>query len=141
MQRNKPSYLHLAPEDALPAIEHLTPFIAIVLVEDEVTEMWQWEVCRWLASSGCRYMLAWGSDCEAWKEAVEEANQEAFDYDDIPPESLVIATSHDNEEWEDVFWYAKHRTAHPAYVLATTVIVHIAKTVRKEELESLYADA
>jgi hypothetical protein len=141
MQRNKPSYLHLAPEDALPAVERLTPFIAIVLVEDEVPEMWQWEVCRWLASSGCRRMLAWGSDCEAWKEAVEEANQEAFDYEEIPPENLVIATSHDNEEWEDVFWYAKHRSSHPAYVLATTVIVHIAKTARKEELESLYADA
>lgn len=133
-------YLHLLPDAELPAL-HLSPFIAIVLVEDEVLETWQWDASRWLVASGCRYLLAWGKDCEAWNDAVDEAFQEANDYEDVAPERQVLTASFEDEDMEEVFWFARHRAAHPGAVLNTTLILHIAPGPRKDELEAMYAEA
>lgn len=135
-----PHYLHLSADADLPALK-LPPFLAIVLVEDDVAESWMWDASRWLVESGCRVMLAWGRDAEAWREAVDDAALEAVDYEDVPDERAVIATSHEDEDIEDVFWYARHRASHPAVPLNATLIVHIAPSARKDELESQYADA
>lgn len=135
------NYLQLLPDGDLPAMKDTVPFLAIVIVDDEVSEMWQWEASRWLVESGCRFMQAWGKDCAAWEEAVQEANQEAFNYEDIPEERLVITTSHEDEDLEEVFWFARHRAAHPACPLNRVLIVHVAAQARKEELEAAWADA
>jgi hypothetical protein len=139
--QKKVSYLHLLPDGELPPMKDTTPFLAIVLIEDEVSEMWRWDASRWLVESGCRFMLAWGRECTAWEEAVQEANQEAFDYEDIPEDSLVMTTAHEDEDVEEVFWFARHRAAHPACPLNRVLILHIAAQPRKEELEAAWADA
>lgn len=133
-------YLHLLPDTELPDL-HLPPFMAIVLVEDEVSETWQWDASRWLVAAGCRYVLAWGKDCAAWNDAVDEAFQEASDYEDVAPERQVLTASFEDEDMEEVFWFARHRAAHPALPLNTTLILHIASAERKDEIEALYADA
>lgn len=133
-------YLHLLPDAGLPDL-HLPPFLAIVLVEDEVSETWQWDASRWLVAAGCRYVLAWGKECDAWNEAVDEAFQEAVDYEDVDPERQVLTASFEDEDIDEVFWFARHRAAHPGAVLNTTLIVHIAAAARKDEIEALYADA
>jgi hypothetical protein len=133
-------YLHLPADAALPDLP-LSPFLAIVLVEDDVTESWMWDASRWLVASGCRVLLAWGRDCEAWRDAVDDAALEAVDYEDVPDERAVIATSHEDEDIEDVFWFARHRASHPAVPLNAVLILHIAPTPRKDELEAAYADA
>ena len=133
-------YLHLPPGADLPDLR-LPPFIAIVLVEDEVIDTWMWDASRWLVASGCRYMLAWGQECEAWHDAVDDANLEAFDYEEVPEDRVVMTTWHEDDDMEEVFWFAKHRAAHPAVPLNTTLILHIAPTSRKDEIEALYADA
>jgi hypothetical protein len=141
MQKKILTYLQLPPGSEAPALEHLSPFLAIVLAEEEVTELWQAEISRWLVASGCRYLLAWGRDCEAWHDMVEDAALEAFDYEDVPEEHKVIATWHEDEDREEVFWFAKHRAAHPSHGFKATVILDISARNRKDEIEAEYADA
>lgn len=131
-------YLHLDSGDALPDIGHLSPFMAIVLVEEAAEEMWQWELCRWLVASGCRFMLAWGRDAEGWSEAIDDAAGEAHDYEDVADELAVMTTSHADEDMEEVFWYAKRRAVHRALQLSTTIIIDIASDSREEEVRALY---
>jgi len=141
MQNKILTYLQLPPGSALPALDHLAPFIAIVLSEEESSELWQAEVSRWLVASGCRYMLAWGKDCEAWHDMVEDAALEAFDYDEVPEEHTVLTTWHEDEEREEVFWFAKHRAAHPSHSFKATVILDISSASRKDEIEAEFAGA
>jgi hypothetical protein len=141
MQNKTVGYLHLLPDGALPHMMDTTPFLAIVIADDEVSQMWQWETSRWLVDAGCRVMLAWGTDAEAWAEAVLEASQEAFNYEDITEERLVVTTSHEDEDLEEVFWFARHRAAHPACTLNRTLIVHIGAGPRREALEAAWAGA
>ncbi|MFP5393524.1 MAG: hypothetical protein ACLGI6_18580 [Gammaproteobacteria bacterium] len=141
MQRKSLTYLHLPPDGELPQIDALAPFLAVVLVETEVVQIWQWEVSRWLVESGCRYMQAWGHECSTWDDAVDEANLERFNYDDIPDEEAVVTTFHDDEDMEEVFWFAKNRATHPIHTLNNVVILHIAAEPNKEAIEEQYADA
>jgi len=141
MQKKILTYLQLPPGGEPPALDHLSPFLAIVLAEEEVTELWQAEISRWLVASGCRYLLAWGKDCEAWHDMVDDANLERFDYEDIPEESLVMTTWHEDEERDEVFWFAKHRASHPVHSFKATVILDISAVGRKDDIEQAYADA
>lgn len=131
-------YLQLDSGDALPALDHLSPFMAIVLVEDEAEEMWRWEVSRSLVASGCRFLLAWGREAASWSESIDEAASEAHDYDDVADELAVMTTAHEDEEMEEVFWYAKRRAVHRALQLGTTIIIHITDGSREEEIRALY---
>jgi len=143
MQKKTLTYLHLPPDADLPELGARPPFLAIVLAEDEVAEMWSWDVARWLVASGARYVQAWGKDAEAWTEAVDDAALEAVDYEDAPDDRRVLTAAHDpaDEDMDEVFWFARHRAAHPALSLDAVLIVHIAPTPRKEEIEQAYADA
>lgn len=141
MQNHPIKYLHLKPDEALPALDGLSTFKAIVVIEAESSQLWQWDVCRWLVASGCRYMLAWGRDCASWEEAVDDASLERFDYEDVPQDQSVLTTSHEDEELGEAFWFARHRAHHPALALQDTLIVHIAAEARQEELERLHEDA
>lgn len=141
MREKSVKYLNLRPEDALPQIDHLSPFVAIVVIEDEVSQIWQWEVSRWLVLSSCRYVLAWGLDCSSWDDSVDEANLEAFDYEDIPEDKIVMTTLHEDEDLDEVFWFAKHRAAHPVVTLNTTLILHISTENKKDEMEAAFAQA
>jgi hypothetical protein len=136
----KLTYLHLAPATSLPPLD-FPPFLAILVVEETVDEMWRFEVCRHLAASNCRYVLAWGSDCEAWREAAEDAFLEAVDYEDVAPERTLLTTAHDDEDVEEVFWFARHRAAHPGLSLDTHVILHVANAPDRERLAEAWRDA
>jgi hypothetical protein len=141
MQNNSLKYLHLLPDAALPKLGGQHRFKAVVVIEAEVSQMWQWEVSRWLVSSGCRYMLAWGKDCSSWDDAVDEANLERFDYGDIADEETVMTTWHEDDDLEEVFWFAKNRAKHPVLDLNDTVLIHICGVEKHEEFEELYAHA
>jgi hypothetical protein len=135
------TYLHLRPHEDLPPLDAFPPFLAVLVVDEACDEMWRWEVCRLLARSNCRYLLAWGEGCVDWEESADDAWLEAVDYEDVPPEQLLITTSHEDEELEEVFWFARHKARHPALQLGQAVIVHIGQRGRKQELEALYAQA
>ncbi len=141
MQKPSLSYLHIRPNEELPPIGQFPPFLAVLVIDEVCEEMWRWEASRWLAASNCRYVLAWGQFSEDWAESVDDANLEAFDYGEIPDDRLVMTTSHEDEELEEVFWFARHRARHPSLQLSSTVIVHIATRGRKDELERQFAQA
>ncbi|HYD58733.1 MAG TPA: hypothetical protein VEC35_00160 [Noviherbaspirillum sp.] len=134
-------YLHLPPDADLPELGGLHRFKAVLIIESEVSQMWQWDVSRWLVSSGCRYMLAWGTDCGSWDDSVDEANLERFDYGDIPDEESVMTTWHEDDDLEEVFWFAKNRAKHPALDLNDTLLIHISDVEKREEFEELFAHA
>jgi hypothetical protein len=134
-------YIRIQSGDDLPEISDLQPFKAILVIEDDVSQIWQWDISRSLVLSGCRYMMAWGPECGSWVESVDEANLEAFNYDVIPQDHSVVATSHEDEDLSEVFWFAKHRAHHPVHELNNTVIIHISGEEKKIDLQSLYKDA
>ncbi|MCC2970311.1 hypothetical protein [Massilia sp. IC2-476] len=135
------SYLHVRPDEELPPLDAYPPFLAVLVVDVVCEEMWRWEACRRLAASQCRYLLAWGEQCEDWTESALDAQLEAFDFEDIPPEKLLMTTSHEDEDLDEVFWFARHKARHPALQLAQTLIIHIAERGRKGEMEARYAGA
>lgn len=134
-------YLQLASGDDLPALAGLGAFMAVVVIDGDVHQPWQWDVCRWLVDSGCRAMLAWGTDCGSWAESVEDAALEASNYEDVADEDTIITTFHEDEDIEEVFWFAKHRTRHPAHDLQTVLILHIAEAPARDALESAFKAA
>jgi hypothetical protein len=141
MQTESVKYLHLLPDAGLPELGGVHRFKAILAIESEASQTWQWDVSRWLVSSGCRYMLAWGKECSSWDDAVDEANLERFNYEDIPEEEIVMTTWHEDEDLEEVFWFAKNRAKHPVLDLKETLIIHISDVEKRKEFEGLYAHA
>jgi hypothetical protein len=52
-----------------------------------------------------------------------------------------MTTWHEDEEREEVFWFAKHRASHPSHTFKATVILDISLLDRKDEIEQEYMDA
>lgn len=140
MQSPAPKYLHLSPDADLPTLEGLRQFKTILVAEADVHETVMWDVSRWLIESGCLYALAWGKDCEQWREAIDDAALEAVNYEDVDEQRRVLVTAHEDDDLEEVFWFAQHRASHPAD-LKQTLILHIADTPRRDELEAQFRDA
>jgi len=134
-------YIWLSSDNDLPVLEDSSPFKVVLVLEEEASQPWQWEVARWLVRTHCRCVMVWGTECEAWREAIEDAHLEAFDYEDIPADQVIVTTSHEDEDLSEVFWYCRHRARHPLHELPHTVILHVSKEINKSELEGEYADA
>lgn len=137
------NYLHLLPDGSLPHLMDQTLFMAILIADEDVSQMWLWDTSRWLVEAGCRVLLAWGKDAEVWSEAVDDAAAEALDAatPEDAEDQAVVTTSHEDEDLEELFWFARHRAAHPAITLSKTLIVHVAAGPRREELEAAWAAA
>ncbi|OBV38326.1 DUF7684 family protein [Janthinobacterium psychrotolerans] len=140
MQKTLLRYLHLTPDSDFPILEDLPAFKAIVIVEAVAEEMVMWETCRALVAAGCLYASTWGTQCDAWHEAIGDAYLEASNYEDVAPEKALTTSLHEDEELSEVFWFAKHRAVH-AGELRATLILHIADAPRRDELEAAWRDA
>jgi len=134
-------YFQLTPSGKLPKLSGLWPCKAIVIIETAVKPEQQASISQWLVDSGCLYMMACGRDCASWKESVGLANRKAFDTPEIPDQSLVIATGHEEESLKDVFWFAKYTATHPCFKLENLLILHLANSEREQELSAEYAAA
>lgn len=86
-------------------------------------------------------MMAWGNECDSWAESVAEATSEAFNYEDIPEESQVISTAHEDDPLDEVFWFSKNKAHHPAHELNNTVILHVSAQNKQAEIEGQYDEA
>ena len=138
---DSPHYLHVPPGSALPDIEHLSPFRAVVIIESSVMADWQRIVSAWLVRSGCLYMMAWGHECSSWDDSVDIANLEAFDYGEIPKDRFVYTTWHSDESKGEVFDFCKRHAVHPAVHLSTTVLLHVARQGDEACVLQSYAEA
>jgi hypothetical protein len=131
-------YLQLKPDIGPPDVSGLKPFRAIVVIEEKVTIDWQHEVSKWLVSSGCLYMMAWGVGSSSWDDSVDNANLEEWDFGEIPENSFVMTTWHEDESLEEVFRFAKHNAAHPSVEITNTLLVHVSKSSKEDGLLDQY---
>lgn len=113
----------------------------VVIVEAEIPDEWQARVSDWIVRSGCLYMMAWGINSSSWDDSVDWANIDQFGTDSIPEASFVVTTWHDDEPLEEVFWYSKNCAFHSVVNLERTIILHISKEERRDELLLAYAAA
>jgi hypothetical protein len=122
-------YLRITDNVLLPDISHLKPFKTVIVIEKSVSNEYRHHVCKWLVKSGCLYVMALGLDCESWHDTIDDANLEYFNYGDIPKESFVMTTWHDNEPIADVFNFAKNIIP----TLQNMLILHISETDRETQ--------
>ncbi len=134
-------YLRLRGGDPFPKFDDISVYKAVVVIEDNVDSAWQAEASRWLADTGCRYMMAWGRECKTWDDSVDHANLEQFDYAEIPDDGFVMTTWHENEPLQEAIWFAKHSAHHPTLELQDLLFLHIGSAGRRSEFEKLYRDA
>jgi hypothetical protein len=125
-----PEYVHLHPGDTPPLLGEPGPFKAVVVIDADVTPEWRGQVCNWLVSSGCRYMIAWGKDCSAWDSSVDEANLVMFDYEEVTDDDFVMTTWHADQPLQEAFWFSQFCAMHPSLELEKTYIVHISSEAK-----------
>lgn len=134
-------YVQLTKNTILPDLSKQGPFRCIVVIEESVPETRQKEVSDWLVESGCLYMMAWGIDCGSWDTSVDIANLEKYDFKEVPEESFVSTTWHDDEPLSEVFWYAKHCAFHSTVEIKNTVLLHISEIDKRSQYLSEYTNA
>ena len=132
-------YLRLSPGDLPPKLNDFKPFKAVLIIETDVEPDWQISVSRWLADSGCLYMMAWGKDCSSWDTSVDLANLEQSDYGEIPEDDFIMTTWHEDESLEEVLYFAKTTAHHPTVELPNVLFLHIGADERGEEISALFA--
>ena len=134
-------YRRIAEGEHLPNLQHFAPFKAVLILEDIYSAEWQNEVSEWLIANGCLYMMAWGDNCGSWDDSVDWANLERFNYGPIPDDQSVMTTWHDNTTLEEVFEFAQLWTFHPKAHLSSSVLIHISKDDREDEMVRRFAAA
>jgi hypothetical protein len=86
-------------------------------------------------------MLAWGVECSSWDDSVDLANLEAYDFGEIPEESDVMTTWHDDEPLREVFWFAKNSAEHPTVGIENTLILHLGELDQGAKLKREFDNA
>ena len=115
------------------------PFLAVVVVREDVSIKWRSIVSNWLVAEGCLFMCAWGLDCTLWDDSVDYANLEQFSYGEIPEDRFVMTTWHDNEPLEEAIWFAKHSARHDAAALDTALIIDVSRIDHSAEMLALWS--
>ena len=126
-------YIRLEPNIKPPDISKFSPFKSVVIIEELVTLEWQTIISDWLVNSGCLYMMAWGNECSSWDDSVDVSLLEKWDYNDIPEDSFIMTTWHENEPLEEVFWFSKHCAYDSNVDIKNTLLIHISK-LNKEDI-------
>lgn len=93
-------------------------------------------IARDLVSSGCRYVVCGGTNCEAWHDAIDD---ECITYDssgeivDVP---LVMTTWHDGESPEQVAEFFIHCTSVENIEFSRYLVVHVGTSSIRHALEA-----
>jgi hypothetical protein len=138
---NEPIYLHLKPGADSSDISACSPYVAIVMIEDDVTPEWRATISRWLVDTGCLYMIAWGKECALWDDVVDWCQLEKYDFGDYPEDSFLPTCWFEDYTLEEVFEFAKVHVAHPTVELRHTVLLHISACRNDDAILRAYADA
>jgi hypothetical protein len=134
-------YVHLSSHDSPPDVSHLKPYKAVLVLENKIAPERQAAISKWLVQTGCLYMLAWGVECSSWDDSVDLANLEAHDFGEIPDESDVMTTWHDDEPLREVFWFAKNSAEHPTVGIENTLILHLGELDQGAKLKREFDNA
>ena len=134
-------YIKLPSNSEPTDISLFNPFKAVVIIEDEVTNEWQNKISDWLVESGCKYMMAWGLECSSWDDSVDCSCIAKHNDYGFTKDQCVITTWHENENLNEVFFYAKHVACHEAFQLEDLLVIHISTSNKESELREIYNDA
>lgn len=137
MREETVEYIHL-PSGSEPPQSDFQHRRAIVIIEQDVEEVWQDQISDWIAASGCLCMMAWGRDCSSWDDSVDHANLSQFDYGAIPEDRFIMTTWHDDETLSEVFFYNQICAFHPTIELALVTILHISEFDQREIILATY---
>lgn len=85
-------------------------------------------------------MMAWGQNCHSWDTSVDLANIDQFGGKEIPDESFVMTTWHEDESLDEVFWFAKHAAHHDTQELKNVAILHLSSVNKLKQFESEYSN-
>ncbi|PVM92076.1 hypothetical protein DDF62_02675 [Caulobacter radicis] len=128
------AYLHLPPGAPPVALPVAAPFKAVLVLEASADPAWRARVSTWLVYGGCLYAMTWGTGCEAWHDAIDDAFIAAFPGDLPGDDQLIMTTWHDDESLDEVAWFAAHAAVHPLCDLAGALVLHIAQAPREAAL-------
>lgn len=134
-------YFQLIPMDALPSISELKPFLAILVVDEQVGAEWRDKVSHWLVKSGCKYMLSWGKDRAAWNESVDLANIAQFQNGQIPEDELVLTSDQNELSLDHFFTEAKITATQDCSDFDHTLILHISMENKEKEVLTRFSGA
>ncbi|WP_309602499.1 hypothetical protein [Sphingomonas sp.] len=138
----RPLYIRIEPNADVPELSHPNPFKAIVVLETESSGEWQEIVSQRLVTAGCRYMMAWGKECEEFHDIVDKTSLGRHNYD-VPAENFIMTTWQNNESLENVFWYSQFCAdfSYDDVELRETLIIHVSCINREAEYLELYAQS
>ena len=123
---SKVVYLWLSPEAQLPDLPFEDPF-RVIVVNELPRSARQSAICDWLAASGCRYMMAWGSDASSWDDSMDWTALERTGYVvDAASSDFIMTTWHDHEPLSEVFEFALDHAKHPSLELDDLLVLHLA---------------
>ncbi len=134
-------YYRITESAALPEISAHRPFRAVVVADSAVSTEWQAGVSRWLVTSGCLYMMAIGVACSTWDDSVDIANIDAFPEREVPPESFVMTTWHEDEPIKEVFWFAKMNGHHADVEIENSLVIHVGDEDQRAVFREIWQDA
>ncbi len=135
------TYLHLPAGREPPQLNGLSPFRALLVLDQGVTDEWQTQISDWLVRSGCLYMMAWGVACSSWDDSVDWASMSASDFEETPDDQFVMTTWHDEEPLSETLRFAAHAANHPTVPLRDILIIDITPDDREAELLEAYSTA
>jgi hypothetical protein len=133
-------YFQIQEGCELPSLKELEPFKVVLIVEVDVSQKWQNIVSEWIVNSEAYYVMAWGSNCSLWDDSVDLANIAQYE-DGIPNDQYVTTTWHDDEELNEVFWFAKNCAFNEFHDLQEIVILHISREYKASELSLVLKNA
>lgn len=127
--------------DAMVDVADMKPYRAIVIIDANVSESWQWEISKWLVESGCVYMLAWGLDCSSWDDSVDYAAIGTTEAEMLACKNtpFVMTTWHEDCPLSEVFEFAVIGTQESGAPISNTLLFHISSTDCKNEYVSRFS--
>jgi hypothetical protein len=133
-------YFQIQEGVELPSLKELDPFKVVLIAESDVSQEWQNIVSEWIVHSEAYYVIAWGNNCSLWDDSVDLANIAQFE-DGIPNDQYVTTTWHDDEELNEVFWFAKNSAFNQYHDLKEIVILHISEENKGSEFSMALKNA
>ncbi|GLT18374.1 hypothetical protein GCM10007938_21520 [Vibrio zhanjiangensis] len=86
-------------------------------------------------------MMAWGNDCGSWDTSVDLANLQQFNFHEVPEESFVSTTWHEDESLKEVFWFSKNCAFHSVIELNNTIVLHLSPNYNEDIIRQKYESA
>lgn len=136
-----PIYLHQKPDAELVDVRQSEPCRVVLISECSTPQALKDSIAKELVHGSCLYLMAWGTECEAWHDAVDMANIEKFDFQEIPEEQFIMTTWHDNEPLVEAFWFCKNNATHSTAEFRHTVLLHVSPEAREQQVLAQYAGA